>query len=211
MIYYSGQYLMNVSIGTPPFSILALADTGTDLIWTQCEPYNQKAQFFHHNESLTYKPVSCPSPQCTSHKSSSKFSHNCVDSKCYYEIMYEDWSISRGAIATKTLTLGSSSCESVKFQNILFGCSFSQHHMFSAPGSGIIGLGNGRNSLIGQLEKSIGRKFSYYFVPLFGKQTKSGVINFGSNAIVSGEGVVSTPLIAKDPPTFYYLTLKQLQ
>ncbi|CAE5962838.1 unnamed protein product [Arabidopsis arenosa] len=33
-----GEYLMNISIGTPPFPILAIADTGSDLIWTQCNP-----------------------------------------------------------------------------------------------------------------------------------------------------------------------------
>ncbi|KAA3486533.1 aspartic proteinase CDR1-like [Gossypium australe] len=33
-----GEYLMNISIGTPTFEILAIADTGSDLIWTQCHP-----------------------------------------------------------------------------------------------------------------------------------------------------------------------------
>ncbi|KAH9706645.1 hypothetical protein KPL70_012288 [Citrus sinensis] len=33
-----GEYMMNISIGIPPVEILAIADTGSDLIWTQCKP-----------------------------------------------------------------------------------------------------------------------------------------------------------------------------
>ncbi|WMV19599.1 hypothetical protein MTR67_012984, partial [Solanum verrucosum] len=33
-------------------------------------------------------------------------------------------------------------------------------------------------------------------------------INFGSSAIVSGPNVISTPLIKKEPSTFYYLNLE---
>ena len=36
----SGQaeYLMELAIGTPPVPFVALADTGSDLTWTQCKP-----------------------------------------------------------------------------------------------------------------------------------------------------------------------------
>ncbi|KAF5951252.1 hypothetical protein HYC85_009196 [Camellia sinensis] len=41
-----GSYLMKITVGTPPFNILAIADTGSDLTWTQCLPcrncYKQK-------------------------------------------------------------------------------------------------------------------------------------------------------------------------
>ncbi|XP_028116701.1 aspartic proteinase CDR1-like [Camellia sinensis] len=33
-----GSYLMKITVGTPPFNILAIADTGSDLTWTQCLP-----------------------------------------------------------------------------------------------------------------------------------------------------------------------------
>ncbi|XP_027916007.1 probable aspartic protease At2g35615 [Vigna unguiculata] len=31
-------YYMKYSIGTPPFEVVGYADTGSDLIWTQCQP-----------------------------------------------------------------------------------------------------------------------------------------------------------------------------
>ncbi|KAK1384336.1 hypothetical protein POM88_022071 [Heracleum sosnowskyi] len=33
-----GEFLMNISIGTPPKPFSAIVDTGSDLIWTQCSP-----------------------------------------------------------------------------------------------------------------------------------------------------------------------------
>lgn len=36
----------------------------------------------------------------------------------------------------------------------------------------------------------------------------SSKINFGSSVDVSGSGVVLTPLVSKDPETYYFLTLK---
>ncbi|CAN1245125.1 Aspartic proteinase CDR1 [Linum grandiflorum] len=56
---------MNISLGTPPFSIVAIADTGSDIIWTQCKPcvgcYKQDAPLFDPKSSSTYKTVSCSS------------------------------------------------------------------------------------------------------------------------------------------------------
>ncbi|KAL9671502.1 hypothetical protein QQ045_009071 [Rhodiola kirilowii] len=204
----TGEYLINISLGTPAFPVLAIADTGSDLIWTQCEPcdncYKQKAPLFDSTKSSTYQPVSCYAPQCTTGVSG--FNPSCHNSnKCQYSVAYGDQSTSNGAIATETLTLGSSS-----FPKTVFGCGFDNQGTFSAAGSGIVGLGNGPVSLIGQLDKTIGGKFSYCLVPLSSRGTKSSQINFGDNAVVSGDGVVSTPLITKDPPTFYYLTLNSI-
>ncbi|CAI0422877.1 unnamed protein product [Linum tenue] len=61
---------MNISLGTPPFPIVAIADTGSDLIWTQCKPctncYKQNAAVFSPNSSSTYKTVPCQSSACDS-------------------------------------------------------------------------------------------------------------------------------------------------
>ncbi|PKI78331.1 hypothetical protein CRG98_001274 [Punica granatum] len=65
-----GEYLMNISIGTPPFQILGTADTGSDLIWTQCEPctncFQQVDPLFDPQKSSTYRDVSCTSSTCSS-------------------------------------------------------------------------------------------------------------------------------------------------
>ncbi|CAN1176478.1 Aspartic proteinase CDR1 [Linum perenne] len=61
---------MNISIGTPPFQILGILDTGSDITWTQCKPcskcYTQKGALFNPTFSTTYKTVSCPSNACAS-------------------------------------------------------------------------------------------------------------------------------------------------
>ncbi|KAG4166860.1 hypothetical protein ERO13_A13G159000v2 [Gossypium hirsutum] len=157
-----GEYLMNISIGTPPFEILAIADTGSDLIWTQCHP-------------------------CAHYKS-----------------------FSNGDLAIDTITLGSSTGgPTVTLPKTIIGCGHNNEGSFSEKGSGIIGLGGGAVSLISQMSSLISGKFSYCLVPFF---SESGVsqINFGTNAAVSGSGVVSTPLIKKPPEVFYFLTLEAI-
>ncbi|KAJ6328972.1 hypothetical protein OIU77_010614 [Salix suchowensis] len=54
-----GEYLMSLSVGTPPFKIMGIADTGSDLIWTQCKPcercYKQVDPLFDPKSSKTYR------------------------------------------------------------------------------------------------------------------------------------------------------------
>ncbi|CAN0829692.1 Aspartic proteinase CDR1 [Linum grandiflorum] len=64
LIANDGEYLMNISLGSPPFPVLAIADTGSDIIWTQCQPctdcYKQDAPIFDPKLSSTYRPVPFP-------------------------------------------------------------------------------------------------------------------------------------------------------
>ncbi|CAI0432977.1 unnamed protein product [Linum tenue] len=152
----NGEYLVNISLGTPPFPIVAIADTGSDIIWTQCKPctdcYKQDAPLFDPKSSSSYRTVSCSS-------------------------------------------------------NVI-GCGHDNAGTFSPKGSGIVGLGGGPASLVSQLGSSIGGKFSYCMVP-YAAAKPTSTMNFGTNAVVSGNGVLSTPLIS-DPsqPTFYFLQLE---
>ncbi|CAI0432880.1 unnamed protein product [Linum tenue] len=152
----NGEYLVNISLGTPPFPIVAIADTGSDIIWTQCKPctdcYKQDAPLFDPKSSSSYRTVSCSS-------------------------------------------------------NVI-GCGHDNAGTFSPKGSGIVGLGGGPASLVSQLGSSIGGKFSYCMVP-YAAAKPTSLMNFGTNAVVSGNGVLSTPLIS-DPsqPTFYFLQLE---
>ncbi|CAI0387414.1 unnamed protein product [Linum tenue] len=77
----SGAYLVHVSLGTPAFPIVAIADTGSDVIWTQCQPcadcYTQTAPMFDPKSSTTYREISCSSTifGC-SHEGGGTFSPN---------------------------------------------------------------------------------------------------------------------------------------
>ncbi|XP_059654300.1 aspartic proteinase CDR1-like [Cornus florida] len=201
----TGEYLMKISIGTPPVETLVLIDTGSDLIWTQCQPckrcFKQKYPRYNPKNSSTFKEVSCRSNLCQYIERRSCPADN---GSCQYLQTYVDTSYTSGFIATDTVTLGSTTGRSVSLPKIVFGCGLDNVGVF--PGGGIIGLGGGELSLISQLGYSIGGKFSYCLVPSNPKS--SGKLNFGDNGVVSGAGVVSTPIVLKPPVTYYHLTLE---
>ncbi|OMO71025.1 Peptidase A1 [Corchorus olitorius] len=204
------EHLLSISIGTPPFEILAIADTGSDLIWTQCKPclkcYKQDAPIFNPNSSSTYKTLSCSSRQCQAISGTSCSTK--ANDGCLYSISYGDGSLSKGDIAIDTITLGSTTDRPVTFPNSIIGCGHDNEGAFGKRGSGIIGLGNGNLSLISQMGSSIAGKFSYCLVPSL--EAGRSKMNFGTNAIVQGPGVVSTPLVTKTSDVFYHLTLEAI-
>ncbi|XP_039169392.1 aspartic proteinase CDR1-like [Eucalyptus grandis] len=203
----NGEYLMNVSLGTPKSSILGIADTGSDLIWTQCAPctdcFKQASPIFEPNKSSTYKAVSCRASQCGVIDQTS-----CGGGQCQYSYSYGDSSYTIGNLATETFALGSSSGGATSFPRVVFGCGRQNGGNFDDKVDGIIGLGGGPASLVTQLGTATGGRFSYCLVPFYSDGGKSSKLNFGADAAVAGRGTVSTPLIQKEPETFYYLTLE---
>ncbi|XP_043692907.1 aspartic proteinase CDR1-like [Telopea speciosissima] len=206
-----GSYLMKISFGTPSVDTLAIADTGSDLIWIQCKPceqcYKQNAPLFDPTKSSTYRNLLCSSKECDLLGTG----FNGCSSKanaCEYAYQYGDSSLTNGLLGTETITLGStSSGRSVPLPRKIFGCGHNNDGTFSERESGLVGLGGGPLSLISQLKTSIGGKFSYCLVPL-DKVNVTSKLNFGSEAVVSGADVISTPLVTKNPGTFYYVTLE---
>ncbi|KAH0647203.1 hypothetical protein KY285_032451 [Solanum tuberosum] len=161
LIPNGGEYLMKISIGTPPIETLVIADTGSDLTWTQ--------------------------------------------------LSYGDQSHTMGDLSIETFTFASTSGQNVSIPNIVFGCGHDNGGTFTNTTSGIIGLGGGNVSIVNQMHQQIIGKFSYCLIPLESLLDNSNAtshINFGNCTIVSGPDVVSTPLIKKEPSTFYYLNLK---
>ncbi|KAL1569272.1 aspartic proteinase CDR1-like [Salvia divinorum] len=205
MIPSGYEYLMKIKIGTPPVEQLAIADTGSDLTWTQCKPciqcYNQTLPLFDPSHSSSYRPVSCGSHQCAASRSSPSCGGK---NACQYEVFYGDNSYSIGELATETLTFD----EGVSFPNFAYGCGFDNGGTFSDTGSGIVGLGGGSISIINQLKNSLGGTFSYCLTLLDTNATSK--ISFGSSDVVAGPKVVSAPLVRRSPATFYYLTLEGL-
>jgi hypothetical protein len=151
-----GEYLMKYSVGTPPFPVLGIADTGSDLIWLQCKPcsycYEQKDPIFYPRESKTYRNVACTSTQCQSIDGTS-----CSSSSCKYSVSYGDRSYSNGDLALETLTLESTTSRPVSLRNIVVGCGRDNNGTFDKKSSGIVGLGGGAASLVSQLGSSIGK------------------------------------------------------
>ncbi|KAI4312549.1 hypothetical protein MLD38_037356 [Melastoma candidum] len=201
-----GDYLMKIAVGTPPVHIVASIHTGSDLIWTQCKPcrscYKQDAPLFDPSKSSTYATVSYSSPKCKVYGNTSRSSQGL----CEYHASYRDQSYSNGNIATDVISLSSTSGPSIKLSEAVLGCGYDNGGSFNAYTSGVIGLGGGDASLISQIGRTYGRIFSYCLVPFYSRS--SSKLKIGSNAHVTGQGTVSTPLIQKSPKTFYYLTLE---
>ncbi|XP_061961533.1 aspartic proteinase CDR1-like [Populus nigra] len=205
-----GEYLMSLSLGTPPFKIMGIADTGSDLIWTQCKPcercYKQVDPLFDPKSSKTYRDFSCDARHCSLLDQST-----CSGNICHYQYSYGDRSYTMGNVASDTITLDSTTGSPVSFPKTVIGCGHENDGTFSDKGSGIVGLGAGPLSLISQMGSSVGGKFSYCLVPLSSRAGNSSKLNFGSNAVVSGPGVQSTPLVSSETmSTFYFLTLEAM-
>ncbi|KAG9440269.1 hypothetical protein H6P81_020434 [Aristolochia fimbriata] len=198
------EYLMTIAVGTPAVDRVAIADTGSDLIWFQCEPcdecYKQSHPLFDPERSSTYRNVSCESEVCGSLRSS------CSDGgTCEYQYSYGDGSVTSGTVATETIALSGA-----KLPKTPFGCGHFNNGTFSSADDGLVGLGGGSLSLIRRLGPTISGKFAYCLVPRDAGRNVSSVLSFGLDAVVSGGDAVTTPRVPADPETFYYLTLQKI-
>ncbi|KAE8693526.1 Detected protein of unknown function [Hibiscus syriacus] len=201
-----GNYLMKLSFGTPPVEYLAVADTGSDLIWIQCVPcpqcYPQDSPPFNPQASSTYRKLPCGSDSCQALPRK-----QCTDTnECQYSYSYGDRSFTVGTLSTDTLSFDSSDGQKTEFPTTVFGCGHKNQGKFSSPSAGLVGLGGGSLSLVSQISTQIDNRFSYCLVP---RSASSGSkLLFGQEAIISRPGAVSTPLTTKNPPTFYFLSLE---
>ncbi|GAB2293818.1 hypothetical protein Dimus_028031 [Dionaea muscipula] len=197
----NGEYLMSVSIGTPPLPYQAIMDTGSDLIWTQCEPctqcFNQSTPIYNPQGSSSFSQLSCSSQLCQDLAQQTNCSSD--GTSCDYQYGYGDGSTTQGYLANETFTFGS---ESVP--NIGFGCG-TQNQGFQ-QGAGLFGMGHGPVSFPSQLGVN---QFSYYLPGMDSSTatTQTGTLGLGSGANgTTTSSTVTTPLIQNSLiPTFYYI------
>lgn len=183
-----GDYLMDLSIGTPPHPYSVILDTGSDLIWTQCNPFDEcfKQTFpvFEPKMSSSYSDVSCSSDFCKELPLST-----CSGSRCLYLYRYGRGS-TEGVMATETFQFGK-----VSIPKLGFGCGYKNSESFS----GAVGFGRGELSLISQLHAP---GFSYCLTSFDSKQPS--ILSIGTVTT----SAITTPLIKnKFLPSFYYLSL----
>lgn len=196
----NGEYLVNLSIGTPSVPFTAILDTGSDLIWTQCKPctkcYKQPTPMFDPSHSSSYSKLPCSSSLCKALPSST------CSSDCEYMYSYGDYSTTQGILASETFTFGSNSVPKIGF-----GCGDDNQGDGFSQGAGLIGLGRGQLSLVSQLKSG---KFSYCLTSI--DDTKTSPLLFGSLANINKkfkDQAVATPLVQNpSQPSFYYLSLE---
>ncbi|KAL6146794.1 hypothetical protein ACLB2K_057471 [Fragaria x ananassa] len=206
------EVVMKFSMGTPPIDIHAIVDTGSDLVWTQCEPchvcHKSKFGVFDPRKSSTHKNITCRSKDCrllgdSYPRREVELCRKAPTTNCVYTYDYEDESYTVGHLGRETISLKSTTGNVVTLKDIIFGCGITNNITGSSENDmGLVGLGRGPLSFVSQVAPYVGgKKFSHCFVDNPNLESK---IYFGNGSEVLGEGVVTVPLV--DDPTAYYVT-----
>ncbi|WOL05104.1 hypothetical protein Cni_G13827 [Canna indica] len=197
------EYLISFSIGTPPFPITAILDTGSDLIWTQCIPcFNcipQLVPYFDPSNSSTFSLLPCSDPYCNAVES------RCTLNLCQYWAMYGDFTVTQGFLAMETFAFGTGH-SGTQITGLAFGCGMVNNGTLSNS-TGIVGMARGPLSLPSQLRP---KRFSYCLTP-FGSASSSHLFLGDMADLNSLGGVVqSTPMVPNPSAygSFYYLGLQ---
>ncbi|RYR36901.1 hypothetical protein Ahy_A09g041854 [Arachis hypogaea] len=121
--------------------------------------------------------------------------------RCRYEVSYGDGSYTKGTLALETLTFGRT-----VIRNVAIGCGHSNQGMFVGA-AGLLGLGGGPMSFVGQLGGQTGGAFSYCLVSR--GIGSSGSLEFGLESMPVGASWVSL-IHNLRAPSFYYIGLSGL-
>ncbi|KAK4260375.1 hypothetical protein QN277_003500 [Acacia crassicarpa] len=176
------DYTLSFNLGThPPQPVTLYMDTGSDLVWIPCAPFECILCEGKSNPSLFPKPlnvsrsrtVSCKSPACSAAHTSLSSSDLCAISRCpLISIETSDCSsfacppfyfaYGDGSLIAR-LYHDSVSISSVFLRNFTFGCA---HTTLGEP-VGVAGFGRGLLSLPAQLaafSPQLGHQFSYCLI-----------------------------------------------
>ncbi|KAG6529755.1 hypothetical protein ZIOFF_011969 [Zingiber officinale] len=198
----SGEFFVRVGVGVPPRDQYMVVDSGSDIVWIQCRPcaqcYAQSDPVFDPAESASFARVACGSPICGFLVSGES---GCYAGDCRYEVSYSDGSYTRGTLALETLTFGN-----VAVRDVAIGCGHSNRGLFVGA-AGLLGLGWGPMSFVGQLGGQAGGAFSYCLASRGGGAAAGGSLIFGRTSAVP-VGAVWVPLTRNlRAPSFYYVRL----
>ncbi|KAI4370742.1 hypothetical protein MLD38_019057 [Melastoma candidum] len=196
----SGEYFVRIGVGSPPRSQYMVIDSGSDIVWVQCQPcsqcYRQTDPVFDPAESATFNAVPCSSSVCDRLENA-----GCHSGRCRYEVSYGDGSFTKGTLALETLTFGK-----MTVQDVAIGCGHMNRGMFVGA-AGLLGLGGGSMSFVGQLGGQTGGAFGYCLVSR--GTGESGSLEFGREEMPVGAAWV--PLVQNPrSPSFYYVGLSGL-
>ncbi|CAL9098869.1 unnamed protein product [Musa textilis] len=183
-----GEYMMDLAVGTPALPFSAIMDTGSNLVWAQCQPcpctqcFSQPTPIYDPSKSRTHTTLPCTSSQC---QALPVFSYSPAD--CHHNYSYADTTYTNGVLGTETFTLGAGG-DPVAVTGVAFGCgTMNKVGADDSNGldnsTGIVGMARGPLSLVSQLGEE---RFSYCFAPfgddkntplIFGKRERAGCID----------------------------------
>ncbi|KAJ0989408.1 hypothetical protein J5N97_007764 [Dioscorea zingiberensis] len=214
----SGEYFMDVFIGTPPRHFSLILDTGSDLNWIQCLPchdcFDQHGPVYDPAASSSYRNVTCGDPRCGL-VSSPDYPRRCPspDHPCPYFYWYGDRSNTTGDLALESFTVNLTTTESRRVENVIFGCGHWNRGLFHGA-AGLLGLGRGPLSFSSQLRSLYGHTFSYCLVDRNSDLSVSSKLIFGEDqSLITHPELNFTSFVpGRDNPadTFYYVQIKAI-
>ncbi|KAF5731339.1 hypothetical protein HS088_TW18G00016 [Tripterygium wilfordii] len=218
----SGEYFMDVFVGTPPKHLSLILDTGSDLNWIQCVPcydcFEQNGPYYDPKDSNSFKNIGCNDPRCHLVSSPDPPQPCKADNQtCPYFYWYGDSSNTTGEFALETFTVNlTSSTGKSKFtrvKNVMFGCGHWNRGLFHGA-AGLLGLGRGPLSFSSQLQSLYGHSFSYCLVDRNSDANVTSKLIFGEDKdLLNHPELNFTSLVAgKENPadTFYYVHIKSV-
>ncbi|XP_010279486.1 PREDICTED: protein ASPARTIC PROTEASE IN GUARD CELL 2-like [Nelumbo nucifera] len=199
----SGEYFVRIGVGSPPRNQYMVIDSGSDIVWVQCQPcnqcYRQLDPVFDPADSATFAGVACSSTVCGLLENA-----GCRAGRCRYEVSYGDGSYTKGTLALETLTFGRT-----VVRNVAIGCGHRNRGMFVGA-AGLLGLGGGSMSFVGQLGGQTGGAFGYCLVSRGTGSGSYGSLVFGLGAMPVGGAAWVRLLRNPRAPSFYYVGLAGL-
>ncbi|GAB2297075.1 hypothetical protein Dimus_031176 [Dionaea muscipula] len=223
----TGQYFVDLRLGTPPQRTLLVADTGSDLVWVRCSAcrncsHHRPSSFYRFRHSSTFSPRHCFSPACRLVPHSKTRHLRCnrtlLHSSCWYEYGYGDGSITSGIFSTEAASFESGSGGVKTVHALAFGCGFNvSGPSLTGPSfngaNGVMGLGRGPISFSAQLGHRFGNKFSYCLLDytLARPPPSYLLIGGGDDGVFKNYSASSTPLLTNHlSPTFYYIGIESV-
>lgn len=218
----SGEYFMDVFVGTPPRHYSLILDTGSDLNWIQCVPchdcFEQNGPYYDPKESSSFSNISCHDPRCHL-VSSPDLAQPCKaeNQTCPYYYWYGDSSNTTGDFALETFTVNlttpTGKSDLRRVENVMFGCGHWNRGLFHGA-AGLLGLGRGPLSFSSQLQSLYGHSFSYCLVDRNSNSSVSSKLIFGEDKdLLNHPQLNFTTLVdGKENPheTFYYVQVKSV-
>ncbi|KAI3728561.1 hypothetical protein L6452_17199 [Arctium lappa] len=223
----SGEYFMDVFLGTPPKHFSLILDTGSDLNWIQCTPcydcFEQTGPHYDPTRSSSYRNVTCHDPRCNLVSSPDPPKPCRAEAKsqsCPYFYWYGDSSNTTGDFATETFTVNLTTNvdgrkrehREVEVENVMFGCGHWNRGLFHGA-AGLLGLGRGPLSFASQLQSLYGQSFSYCLVDRNSNSSVSSKLIFGEDKdLLNHPELNFTSLIGGKAPVdvFYYVHIKSM-
>ncbi|KAE9619634.1 putative nepenthesin [Lupinus albus] len=214
-----GLYFTKVKMGSPPKEFNVQIDTGSDVLWVNCNTCSDCPQssglgielsFFDTVRSSTVALVSCSDQICTSGVQGAAAQCSPQVNQCTYSFQYGDGSATSGYYVSDAMyfdmIMGHSSPVNSS-ATIVFGCSTHQSGDLTKSDKavdGIFGFGPGALSVVSQLSSRgiIPKVFSHC---LKGDSNGGGILVLGE---IVEPSIVYSPLVPSQP--HYNLNLQSI-